>query len=435
MAFEGGNGNDSPADLLGNLGEVPPQMHRLIKIGKILIGVLLLFFLLSFLRGVYTNLLWFSHLELQSVYSTILTTRIWLFVAGLVVMGALTTLSFRTAFKNSWGPVEYPIPERAVNWLRNVLVTAIVALSGVITLIFASVLSGRWESFLKLINSVPFNIADPVFNKDVSFYIFTMPALHTIQGWLMGAAIVLIFFSIVIYFLVHTLRGVSPQFGSKERNHFALLGAFFMITVSGAHFLDRYEILFSTSGAVTGATYADLNARMNALWLLTIVALLSAAIMLATLRMANIQQALRWLVISTLLWIVTGILAGILWPSVVQRLIVNPSELEKETPYIARSIEWTQMGFDLDRATEKPYEVREELIASDLVNNPETVNNIRLWDPRPLSDVYNQIQHLRLYYSFKDVDVDRYMIDGEYLWTNLESITVNTPTISSWQTH
>jgi hypothetical protein len=288
-----------------------------------------------------------------------------------------------------------------------------IAVGGIISLIFAAVLSGRWESFLKMMNSVPFGMADPVFNKDVSFYVFTMPALHAIQGWLMGAAVVLAIFSFGIYFLVYSARGASPVPTAQQRNHLAIIGAAFMVTVAAAHYLDRYEMLFSTAGTITGATYTDLNARMNALWLLTIVALISGAIMLVTMRMQNLQQAFRWLLVAAGLWVVTGILAGILWPALVQRLVVNPSELEKETVYIEQSIDWTRVGFDLDRVEERAYPVRGELLESDITDNPETINNIRLWDPKPLLDVYNQIQHLRLYYNFQDVDVDRYEIDGE----------------------
>jgi uncharacterized membrane protein (UPF0182 family) len=413
LLFEGGNGNSSPIDWLSELEELPPQVRRYIKIGLVLGAIALLFLFISIFRGIYTDWLWFSQLELRSVFSTILFTRVWLFIVGFVVMAALTATSFWFSFKYSWGPVQLPLPTQAVGWLRNLLIAAMIAVGGIISLIFAAVLSGRWESFLKLMNSVPFGMTDPVFNKDVSFYVFTMPALHTIQGWLMGAAIVLALFSFGIYFLVYSIRGANPVPTAQQRNHLAVIGAAFMITVAAAHYLDRYETLFSTAGTVTGATYTDLNARMNALWLLTIVALVSGAMMLVTMRMQNLQQAFRWLLVAAGLWAVTGILAGILWPALVQRLAVNPSELEKEAVYIERSIHWTRVGFDLDRAEERAYPVREELLESDITDNPETINNIRLWDPRPLLDVYNQIQHLRLYYNFQDVDVDRYEIDGE----------------------
>jgi uncharacterized membrane protein (UPF0182 family) len=413
LLFEGREGNGSPIDRLAELEELPPQIRRYIKIGLVLGGLALLFLLINVFRGIYTDWLWFTNLEVRSVFTTILSTRIWLFIVGFVVMAALTATSFWFSFKYSWGPVQLPLPPQAVGWLRNLLIAAMISVGGIISIIFASVLSGRWESFLKLMNSVPFGITDPVFDKDVAFYVFTMPALHTIQGWLMGAAIVLAIFSFGVYFLVYSIRGANPVPTAQQRNHLAILGAAFMITVAAAHYLDRYETLFSTAGTVTGATYTDLNARMNALWLLTIVALVSAAMMLVTMRMQNLQQAFRWLLVAAGLWAVTGILAGLLWPALVQRLAVNPNELEREAPYIEESIEWTRLGFDLDRAEERAYPFRDDLRESDITDNPETINNIRLWDPRPLLDVYNQIQHLRLYYNFQDVDVDRYEIDGE----------------------
>jgi uncharacterized membrane protein (UPF0182 family) len=113
------------------------------------------------------------------------------------------------------------------------------------------------------------------------------------------------------------------------------------------------------------------------------------------------------------LWVIASILAGVVWPLAVQRFAVEPSEFQRERLYIERNIEWTRRGFDLERFDEVPYQVKEETLARDIAANPETINNIRLWDPRPLESVYNQLQHLRLYYNFLDVDVDRYMVDGD----------------------
>ncbi|MDA1216480.1 MAG: UPF0182 family protein, partial [Chloroflexi bacterium] len=140
MLFEGGNGNGSPIDRLSELEELPPQVRRYIKIGLVLGGVALLFLFISVFRGIYTDWLWFSQLELRSVFTTILFTRIWLFIAGFVVMAALTATSFWFSFKYSWGPVQLPLPPQAVGWLRNLLIAAMIAVGGIIAIIFASVL-------------------------------------------------------------------------------------------------------------------------------------------------------------------------------------------------------------------------------------------------------------------------------------------------------
>ena len=284
----------------------------------------------------------------------------------------------------------------------------------VIAFAFASELSGRYEVFLRSANAVRFGVADPQFGIDVGFYAFTLPALHAVQGWLLALAIVTIVTTAGLHLLVFSARGMNPVVTPAARTQLAVAGAAMMAAVALGHFLDRYETLFSQFGAVTGATYADVNARLPGLVLLTLVALLAAAVMLYSLRAGSVPQSLRLIVAAFGLWVIAALLAGVAWPMLTQRLAVAPSELQRERPYIERNIEWTRLGFDLGHVDVRPYDVREETLADDVAANPETISNIRLWDPRPLESVLNQLQHLRLYYSFLDVDVDRYTVDGDY---------------------
>ena len=416
MLESDGNGANArpPFGRFGELENLPPYTGLVIRLSILAAGLIVLFVLLNIGRSIYTNMLWFSSLDLRSVYTTILVTRVWLFFAGFLVMGALAALSFWIAYRTSWGPSQMGLPESTVLWLRRALLWSMAIVGLLIAASFGGALTGRWELFLKFMNSTPFELQDPLFNKDVGFYAFTMPMLHTIQGWLMGAAIVLLLASGSVYFVVYSIRGVNPLALRGPMVHIAVLSAFLMFTIAGGHYLDTFETLFSTQGAVVGATATDVSARIPMLWLLTGVATLSGLMMLATLRVRGMQQSIRLVAMAFGLWVVAGLLGGLAVPAVYQRFVVAPGELERERTYIERNIEWTRYGFDLDRVTEQPYDVRDDALASDLINNPETVNNIRLWDPRPLLDVYNQIQHLRLYYNFQDVDVDRYEVDGDY---------------------
>ena len=416
MLESDGNGANArpPFGRFGELENLPPYTGLVIRLSILAAGLIVLFVLLNIGRSIYTNMLWFSSLDLRSVYTTILVTRVWLFFAGFLVMGALAALSFWIAYRTSWGPSQMGLPESTVLWLRRVLLWSMAIVGLFIAASFGGALTGRWELFLKFMNSTPFELQDPLFNKDVGFYAFTMPMLHTIQGWLMGAAIVLLLASGSVYFVVYSIRGVNPLALRGPMVHIAVLSAFLMFTIAGGHYLDTFETVFSTQGAVVGATATDVSARIPMLWLLTGVATLSGLMMLATFRVRGMQQSIRLIAMAFGLWVVAGLLGGLAVPAVYQRFVVAPGELERERTYIERNIEWTRYGFDLDRVTEQPYDVRDDALASDLINNPETVNNIRLWDPRPLLDVYNQIQHLRLYYNFQDVDVDRYEVDGDY---------------------
>ena len=372
------------------------------------------YLIIDFLREAYTNWLWFSSLGLRSVYSTVLFTRVWLYIVGLAVSGTALAFTYRTAFRAAWGPPVLPFSDWAFTWIRRGIIGGVIAMGTIIAFSFASGLANRYEVFLLFMNATDFGITDPHFGIDVGFYMFTMPMLHTIQGWLMGLAIVLIVTTAGIYLLVFSARGVNPVFGVRARGQLAITGAFLMATIAFAHFLDRYETLFSPFGAVTGTAYADVNARLPALLLLTVIALISGAIMLFALRVQNLRQSLRLILAAFGLWVFAALVAGLVWPALTQRLAVSPSELQRERPYIERNIEWTRLGFDLERIDVRPYDVHEETLAADVAANPETMQNIRLWDPRPLESVLNQLQHLRLYYSFLDVDVDRYIVDGDY---------------------
>ena len=414
QTYSSGNGDGEAPLGTGWFVGLPRYAVILSKITIGITGAVILYVFLGFFRGAYTNWLWFDNLGLLSVYRTTLFTRVVLWMMGLVATAVPLYYSYRYAWRTAWGPTVLPFSPLALLWIRRSILIGAVIMAGIITLSFATALSNRWEHFLRFWYATEFGREDPQFGNDVGFYVFTLPMLHTIQGWLMGLAIVVLITSIGIYLLIYSARGINPLFTLQSRTHLAVVGAFLMITIAGAHFLDTYETLFSQTGAVTGSTYADVMARIPALYLLTAIAALAGGLMLLSIRVGTLRQSIRLFFAAFGLWAVAGISAGLIWPALVQRFAVDPSELARETPYIERNIEWTRLGFDLDRITERPYEVRDDTLARDIAANPQTVSNIRLWDPRPLESVYNQIQHLRLYYNFLDVDVDRYTIDGEF---------------------
>ena len=413
MYVGGGNGGGGEAPDDGFRG-VPRSVILALRIAAGLAALLIFYLFISFWKGAYTDWLWFSNLGFRDVFRTVLLTRTTLYFTGLGLSGAALAIAYRYAWRSAWGPTALALGPLAILWIRRAILVALVLMSVIIAVSFAGAFADRWQVFLRFWRSADFGVTDPQFGNDVSFYVFQMPLWHALQGWFMGLAIVILLTTTALHFLIYSARGVNAAFTDRSKNQLAVVGAFLMVTIAAAHFLDRYETLFSLGGAVTGATYADVNARIPALQLLTVVALISAAMMLFTLRMGNLRQALRLIAVAFSLWVVAGILAGLIWPALVQRFAVDPSELERERPYIQRNIEWTRRGFDLERIQASAYNVTEDTLRSDIANSPGTINNIRLWDPRPLENVLNQIQHLRLYYNFLDVDVDRYTVDGRY---------------------
>ena len=410
MAEELQQENDTPLDYLSGQ-QLPPQTGLIIKIGAAIVGLILLFVFLSFLRSIYTDLLWFDQLGFRGVYVKVLVTRVLLFIIGAALFGALFAPGLYFAYRLSTGPVVQPLPSEAVAFLRKLIVWGGVVAVILFSVIFGAILASHWETFLRFTNAVSFGQTDPVFNKDISFYMFKLPVYTFLQGWLLGVAIVVLIGTMAMYFVNYSLRGVAFDISTGLKVHVSLIAAAIMLVLGWGHWLDRWELLLSGNGAVFGAAYADINARKPALLVLTIIAVASGVLMVGN----AYVQGLRLMIGAAVLWVVMAILLGAVWPALMQQFTVSPNEFAKEAPYVARNLEFTRAGFALDRVEDVFYPAEPSGVTAELIrDNPQTVNNIRLWDPRPLSDVYRQIQLIRPYYDFKEADVDRYTIGGEY---------------------
>ena len=401
------NGGDSPLE--PTIG--PPTMSpSILKWGAVIIGLIITFGIVSFGRGVYTDLLWFDSLGFRSIFLTVTVTRLALFAIGALTTAVILGVSLRLAHLHSAGEVNLPIPEEVVPTLRRAVLWGAVIVVVILSLIFGSVLAARWELFLKFANSVPFNQVDPVYGQDLGFYIFNLPVYSFVQGWVLGLGIVTLLTTVGLNFVNYSLRGMSFSLTGARLAHISVIAAVIMLTMAAGHWIDRWALVLSEDGAVFGATFADLNARKPALLIMTIIAA-AAAILIAV----NVYlRELRIVIGAVVLWVVLGLVLNSAWPAVVQQFSVTPNEFVKESPFIARNIEFTRQAFALHRIEEEFYPA-ETVLSSELIeDNLKTVNNIRLWDYRPLSSVYRQIQLIRPYYDFKDADVDRYYIDGEY---------------------
>ena len=401
------NGGDSPLE--PTIG--PPTMSpSILKWGAVIIGLIITFGVVSFGRGVYTDLLWFDSLGFRSIFLTVTVTRLALFAIGALTTAVILGVSLRLAHLHSAGEVNLPIPEEVVPTLRRAVLWGAVIVVVILSLIFGSVLAARWELFLKFANSVPFNQVDPVYGQDLGFYIFNLPVYSFVQGWVLGLGIVTLLTTVGLNFVNYSLRGMSFSLTGARLAHISVIAAVIMLTMAAGHWIDRWALVLSEDGAVFGATFADLNARKPALLIMTIIAA-AAAILIAV----NVYlRELRIVIGAVVLWVVLGLVLNSAWPAVVQQFSVTPNEFVKESPFIARNIEFTRQAFALHRIEEEFYPA-ETVLSSELIeDNLKTVNNIRLWDYRPLSSVYRQIQLIRPYYDFKDADVDRYYIDGEY---------------------
>ena len=313
---------------------LPSVMDRRLRWIFVAAAVVLLFFAISFLRGVYTDLLWFEQLGFRSIFLKVVYTRVALFAAGAVIFAVPATISLFFAYRLSQGPEEQALPAATQDFLRKLIIWGAVAAVVVLSVVFGTLAAAQWEAFLRLANAAPFGINDPVYGNDISFYVFTLPVYDFVRSWLLGAAIAVLLASLGYYFVNFSYRGAGFQITPAFKIHVSIIAAFIMFVLAFGHWLDRWALLLSDEGAIFGAAYADLNARRPALAILTVIAAASGVLILVNAYMRGI----RLLVGGLALWAVMAFLLGTAWPSTMQRLTVRPNEFAREEPYIARSI-------------------------------------------------------------------------------------------------
>lgn len=364
-----------------------------------LFAIIAFFVVLNISRGVYTEWLWFSNLGYSSVYSTILGIKIVLFFGATFLFCLLFGGNLALAARVPAGDRHQSLP-----W--GMIMLGVVILG----LIFGLVALTNWEVLLKFFNGQPFGVEDPVFGREVRFYVFTLPFLDMARNWLLAAFILTAIGTGIFYLVLYTVRNVRFDFNRRVLGHVGGLLIVVLALFAWGYWLGIWDLVFSTSGSIFGATYTDLHARLPAHWILMGVVVVCVIVFIVSIWRRNY----RWPLYALGGWVGLAIIIGLIYPAIMQRFHVQPNELALESPYIAYNIEFTRQAFDLTKVEEKNFPAEDAPTLEDLEQNPSTMNNIRLWDHRPLKDLYNQIQAIRLYYDFNDVDIDRYTIDGDY---------------------
>jgi len=296
--------------------------------------------------------------------------------------------------------------------LRPLGVIVLVILAVLVALGTAGALSGSWETVALYANRVPFATAgaapvvDPVFGRDISFYFFDLPFLRILQATAGGLLLAAFLFSLARY-VVGALGGSG--FTTPVRVHLGALAGLYLITVAVGYQLDKLELVYSTRGVATGVSYTDQAAQFFALDALTIVAGIVAALLVA-------GAFTRWVAplgAGVAIWLGLSLLLGTIYPEAIQRFTVEPNQYAQEQPYIANNIAMTRLAYDVGGWQDQTYGGTTPLTADALVTDASTFQNARLWDYRPLQTTLDQIQTVRQYYQFVDVDTDRYVIGGQ----------------------
>jgi hypothetical protein len=368
------------------------------------------------LVGLLTDWWWFREIGYQVVFTGQLVTRLILFFAvGAVTAGSLY-LNLRVAQRGIvLNPVVVAVGPSSpqldlTRTLRRLSLPAVLIL-GLLAGLAATPL---WDVTLQAMNATPFGTVDPVFSRDVGFYVFKLPALTAALSFLYGIA----FVSLLLLVAVYWMRGdiiVRPRAVRVERSagvHLAIvLALLLLVTAVQLWVVDSANLLYSTTGPLVGASYTDLMARLPAMRVSAIVAVVAAAVVLAG---ALRDRLPRYTLFAVSGYIVVAILGRGLYPVVMQKFFVAPTELTRETPYLRAHIAATRQAWGLDSVEVRDLAGETNLTLADLRANTPTIENVRLWERDPLLQTFGQLQEIRTYYDFVSVDDDRYWIDGKY---------------------
>ena len=361
----------------------------------------------------YTDYLWFSSVGFAGIFSTIWTTTA---LVGLIIgigFSVLTWLNLRTAAGFAGPPhlLQMEGATAALPIIKRVPILFAV-LAGIIAGLNAV---GSWEMILRFFYQVPFGTVDPLFGRDVAFYVFTLPTLEWISNILLMLLAFNLFGTLLLYLASSSFKFDRQKqkfsdfkFPRAGRNHLLGLAAVIFVIVAAKTYLAIAHLPIRLEAGFFGANYADVNATLPLLWL-QIGAAVLAAILAVT---CAFRQNNRLFFVGTALLILAAV-SGSIYPSLVQRFSVAPNELAKETPYIKSNIDATRTAFGLNNVEERELSGAMALTAADIKENRRTIDNVRLWDQQPLLDTFGQIQEIRTYYEFKSVDNDRYRINGE----------------------
>ncbi len=356
--------------------------------------------------GFYTDWLWYDSLKLTSVFFTRIGASLGLFAAGAVsfwLIFVVNVLLVRRLFPQ--GLADTPVME-AIEALGIRLTPVILLVGAFFAFFMGTGASSAWEELLLYFNQQPFGMIDPIFDRDVSFFLFTLPIWQFLRGWLMTTFVI----TLIATGLASGIGWRGWGAPASVRAHLSFLGALILLLIAWQYRLDALELVYSTRGAVFGAGYTDVHAQLPAFTILVFVTIFAAVLLLVN---VFLRQAWRAIVVVLVGWIAISALAGNIYPNLVQRFQVNPNEFTREREFIAHNIDFTRAAFGLDIIVNQNFDAESELTGDELLEQPDTIRNIRLWDYRPLLQTYNQVQALRQQYQFTDIDIDRYDVGGE----------------------
>ncbi|AHM55389.1 hypothetical protein EAL2_c00250 [Peptoclostridium acidaminophilum DSM 3953] len=371
---------------------------------------------------------WFKEVGYTSVYLRQVFAKL---IVGTPIFAVLMAFIFLylIGIKKSYYSHMNIVPENSHEKKINGI---ILLFSGAMGFAYSFSLASKfWIEMLRFTNSTSFNIKDPIFSKDVGFYVFKLPLINEIFNSLIGFLVFLLFITVIFYFIlvsdeaskgqrtfekdidldVRRFRNIAStpmQLFTLAMNQIVTIAVVFFMIVALRNYLDTFNLLYSSRGAAYGASYTDIKITLWVYRVQMILALVSAGVIVY----AYMKKKLKLALVAPVIMIAVALVsAGV--ENLVQNFIVSPNELAKEREYIKHSIKYTQLAYSLDKIVEKDFAAEQNLDAQKITDNNQTIKNISVNDQGPVKDVFKQIQGIRTYYKFNDIDVDRYTIGNE----------------------
>ena len=398
---------------------------------KLIIGIGLLAVLLVWsLVSIYPDWLWFKNLNFSPVFWTMLLSKfgfgtvVWLLLILIISINVYVAKRLIPKKKTGVALDDEVTFITQLGLSSKALNTLLIAFVLLLSFIVASKSSNQWDMVLRYLYQQPFGNPDPIFGKDIGFYVFSLPLYLFVQNGLL-ILLVLAGLTTIAWYLKDGALQIAGEFVQAEdkpisfpkisivesaKKHIIFLGGIIVILLAWGYYFKIYGLLYSTQGPAFGASYTDVHVKILAYKVLIIVSLAFAFMLF----LEVFRPRKKLILLSGGIWLGAILVFGTILPILVQKVVVKPNELARESTYISYNIDCTRKAYNLNKIKEVDFSVSDKLSAEVIKKNNVTIQNIRIWDERPLLQTYRQIQAIRLYYDFNNVDVDRYLINNQY---------------------
>ncbi|WP_101833024.1 UPF0182 family protein, partial [Frankia canadensis] len=392
----------------------PVLTRATVFVPVLLVVLLAIVFVVVFTRF-YTDLLFYRSVDFSKVFTTVIYTRILLFIlfgaVMAVVIGANIVLGYRLRPPLRPLSTEQQNLERYRSAIEPYMKLILLGIAAVFGLAAGLSASERWRTWLLWVNGVPFGKTDPQFHRDISYYTFTYPFQRFLLGFLLAAVLLSLLVTVLTHYLFGGIRLQTPgeRVTPAAKAHISVLLGLLALLKAWAYYLDRFGAVFSARGVATGASYTDVHAVLPAKLILLFISLACAVLFIVNI----FQRGWTLPLLGAGILVLSSVVIGGIYPAIVQQFQVRPNEASREQPYIERNIQATRAAYGIENVKAQPYGARTDVTAQRVATDTGTVPNIRLLDPSKLSRTFQQSQQIRGYYTFpKTLDVDRYTVTG-----------------------